>query len=370
MANFRAKAKTGPPTPLVRQRPAENDNLVAFAAEGEGFSAYVHRDVLEFIESESRRAAPNEAIGLLAGRICQDPVRGPYTLVLAADIARPGEVEASPSHVHISAGGNASVRRRLEDTYPDREVVGWFHSHPHYPAQFSHVDIAEQSTWNDPHHIGIVFSGTEKNEPFGVYRGPGAARLSRGHASGSAGVTGHAGFGTGSALPAQTTHAQTVPAQTFTGWTRHDGARSPVVNVPPGTRPAPSREQSGTPRLFFALFLLLLALAVLWLHIRVSSIEADQRRPAVSVVAKPEPTAPVQKPTPPPQELTAGTGPGADDATGRAASPGGQTSGAGAGGLSAPIITPDVTPPANPLNKRVPVETKKRNRKKTKTKKR
>jgi proteasome lid subunit RPN8/RPN11 len=361
MANFRAKAKTGPPSPLVRTQPAENGNLVAFSAEADGFSVYVHREVLEFIERESLRAAPDEAIGLLAGRICQDPVRGPYTLVMAADSARPGEVEASPSHVHISAGGNASVRRRLEDTHPDREVIGWYHSHPRYPAQFSHVDIAEQSTWNDPNHIGIVFSGTEKDEPFGVYRGPGAVRLSRGHAQGRAGVTGQPDFRT----------ERAAPAQALTERARHDGPKPTVVTVPPGglapaPRRAPSGEPIGAPRLFFALLLLGLAAFVVWLHVRVSSIEANLRGAAVSISATPEPTAPAQTPTPPPHAPAADIGPAADSATERAAPPGEQTNSAGASTLPTFIVTPDVMPGANPLSKR----TLKVNNEKAKKKKR
>ena len=172
MSHFKVKSKSGSPTLLMRTRPDDNDSFVAFAAQGENFGAYVHRDALAYIAAAARAAAPNETIGLLAGRVCYDPQTGPYTLVMSADVARPGELEANPGYVHISAEGHARVRRRLEDFNPDREVVGWFHSHPTYTARFSPVDEREQATWSDPNHLGIVFSGNEPNEPFGVYRGP------------------------------------------------------------------------------------------------------------------------------------------------------------------------------------------------------
>lgn len=333
MANFRAKAKTGPPSPLVRPRPSENGNFVPFSAEGDSFSVYVHREVLEFIERESRRAAPDETIGLLAGRVCQDPAHGPYTLVMAADSARAGEVEASPGHVHISAGGNASVRHRLEETHPDREVVGWYHSHPRYPARFSHVDNAEQSTWNDPNHVGIVFSGTEEREPFGVYRGPEAVRLSRGRVPRGADTKG---------LRVETP----APAETLKEQARPKGIKLPVVTIPPGGRaqvawPPQTREPIRALRLFFAILLILLAAGVVWLHMRVSSIETSLHGAAASAATKPAPTAEAPPPAASPE---------ADAATKQDAPPDGQTTGAVPARLPALMGTPDVTPPANPLN--------------------
>lgn len=333
MANFIARTKTGPPSPLVRPRPSENDNFVPFSAEGDGFSVYVHREVLEYIERESRHAAPNETIGLLAGRVCRDPAHGPYTLIMAADSARTDEVEASPGHVHISASGNASVRHRLEETHPDREVVGWYHSHPRYPARFSQVDNAEQSTWNDPNHVGIVFSGTGEPDPFGVYRGPEAVRLSRGRPPRRA-----ADQGLRVESPA--------PAETLKEQARRQGLKLPVVTIPPGgraqvARPALSREPISAPRLLFALLLILLAAGVVWLHVRVSSIETSLHGAAASAATKPAPTAEAPPPAASPE---------ADAATKQDAPPDEQTTGAVPARLPALMGTPDVTPPANPLN--------------------
>lgn len=179
MQPFRTKFKAAPPTPLVRQGPADDRDFVAFVSTRDGFRAYVRHEVLEHIKGEAERAAPDETIGLLAGRVCYDPSTGPYTLVLDADGAHGAEVEASPGYVRITAAGQATVRARLERTNPDREIVGWYHSHPKYEARFSTVDETEQATWADPRHLGIVYSGVDRAEPYGVYRGPQADRLAR-----------------------------------------------------------------------------------------------------------------------------------------------------------------------------------------------
>jgi proteasome lid subunit RPN8/RPN11 len=157
-------------------RPTRDENFVVFTSEDDGFTVFIHRDVTDDISHKAHEAAPNETIGLLAGRVMRDE-RGPYTLVLAAEGARRDEVEATPSHVRISARGHAQVRGRLESSAYGLDIIGWYHSHPRYPARFSSVDVTEQSTWRDQNHLGIVISGSDAREPLGVYRGPHAALL-------------------------------------------------------------------------------------------------------------------------------------------------------------------------------------------------
>lgn len=152
-------------------RPDQPETFKSFASESDAFEVFLHRDVQEAIRRAAREAAPNETIGMLAGRVLRDE-RGPYTLVLAAVGARVNEVEATPSHVRISTSGHAEVRKRLESSAHGLDIIGWYHSHPRFPARFSPVDITEQSTWRDPNHVGIVFSGVDEVEPLGVYRGP------------------------------------------------------------------------------------------------------------------------------------------------------------------------------------------------------
>lgn len=157
-------------------RPARDEKFLVFVSKHDGFAAFIHQDVRNAIFHEARKAMPNETIGLLAGRVMRDE-HGPYTLVLSAEGARHDEVEATPSHVRISAAGHAQVRRRLESSAYGLDIIGWYHSHPRFPARFSPVDKTEQSTWRDLNHLGIVISGNDTREPIGVYRGPETALL-------------------------------------------------------------------------------------------------------------------------------------------------------------------------------------------------
>lgn len=178
MANIKIRTRSGAGQHLVRPRPQEDGQFGLWVSDADHFSAYVHADVLDFIKRNGDTAAPHETIGLLAGRVCHDPVNGPYTLVMAAENAISGEFESGPGHVKLKAIGQTHLRRRLEDAHPDREIVGWYHTHPNYQPVFSPVDAKEQQTWNDQNSIGIVYSTDGSGaESFGVYRGPESVRL-------------------------------------------------------------------------------------------------------------------------------------------------------------------------------------------------
>lgn len=177
MANITIRTRANTSAHLLHPRPQDNTSFERWIGADDNFIVYVHVDVLDFIRSEASRAMPNETIGLLAGRVCEDPQTGPYTIIMAAENARDGEFEASPAHVRLRGPGQTYVRRRLEDAHPDREIVGWYHTHPGYPPVFSNVDMQEQRTWTDRNHIGIVYSTSDHNEPFGVYRSSDANRL-------------------------------------------------------------------------------------------------------------------------------------------------------------------------------------------------
>lgn len=178
MPMFNFRSTHDPVSPLVRTRPEDNGTLRAFTAADERFSVYVHAEVLDFIERQAALAGKNEAIGLLAGRICNDPRRGPFTLVMAAADAREGEFTASPSFVRLLPVGHTNIRRRLSEAHPDREIVGWYHTHPQWKPRFSEVDLEQQRNWEDPNNVGIVYGTDHNGEPFGVYQGPQAILLS------------------------------------------------------------------------------------------------------------------------------------------------------------------------------------------------
>ena len=166
------------PQPLWRQRPREDSSFTCFGVDGDTFEVFIHAQVLVKVWKYMWQAAPNECMGIVAGRCCTDQA-GPYTVITEAEVGTADEADASPGFVKLSQEVHAQVRRRLEKANPVLESVGWFHSHPTFKAQFSGEDFQEQKTWTDDRHIGLLVSGTEQQEPFAVYRGPEGQKLTR-----------------------------------------------------------------------------------------------------------------------------------------------------------------------------------------------
>jgi proteasome lid subunit RPN8/RPN11 len=261
-------------TRLVRPHPDTSDFEV-FAA-SDGFLAFIHRDVLEFIKRHAQRTGSKETIGLLSGRTCIDPNAGPYSLVMAAGDAREGEFMSTAGDVRLLALGQTKVRRRLENAHPDREIIGWYHTHPTFDPRFSGVDEQEQGRTNDPNYIGIVFSGINADEPFGVYRGPDAVLLKRlRHGEPKPLLVPHRtrGFQSTPFLHGGTSSPSHVqqPAP-LTPTAQENGEKSTVV-----TAEVPARRRLHTPVsvvVFAGTFLLIIqVLGFFWQHRRLSSAE-------------------------------------------------------------------------------------------------
>jgi proteasome lid subunit RPN8/RPN11 len=172
---FRPKSRSSVAL-LWRDRPVSNSSLVGFASIASNFEVYLQNEVLTKTLEVCKNALPNETIGLLAGRTCQDS-HGPYTVITAAEAALGDEIESTPAEVRISGAGYAQLRGRLETSHPVLEVIGWFHSHPLTQPLLSKEDLIEQLTWTDNTNIALVVSLVSDGERFGLFHGPDAVLL-------------------------------------------------------------------------------------------------------------------------------------------------------------------------------------------------
>ena len=175
MGHFRPKSRSSIGL-LWRERPSNNLKLVPFTSVDNSFEVYIQENVLQLTLDASLSATPKEAIGLLAGRVCQDAY-GSYTVVIAAEVAHNDEVEATASEIYISSNSYSQLRSRLETNHPILETIGWFHSHTTSPPIPSNEDLIEQSTWTDRNNVALIVSLVSERERFGLFLGPEAIPL-------------------------------------------------------------------------------------------------------------------------------------------------------------------------------------------------
>ena len=139
----------------------------------DGFEALVSDTLIDRLCTLSHAAEPNEWIGILVGRVGED-ARGSYVIV--DGVVLDAEAVATPGSVRSTVRGEQRVREIAAVAYPGSEVLGWAHSHYRCGTYFSPGDCDNQSTWTASYALGIVCD-PRAPERIGVYRGPGAERL-------------------------------------------------------------------------------------------------------------------------------------------------------------------------------------------------
>lgn len=145
---------------------------VQFGAESDGFVVFVTRNAVRDLREGTRASAPNEAFGLLMGKVFHDR-QGVFTVVAGAVYAH--HLSASAGHVRLDAQQMGQLRREASIEHPTADFVGWTHSHGTY-SSYSYTDCEEQRTWTDEHCIGILtFMRPLPERPWAIaYRGPDA----------------------------------------------------------------------------------------------------------------------------------------------------------------------------------------------------
>lgn len=101
----------------------------------------------------------DEVGGLLVGKA----VLWEGTLYIDVEIALAGEqTKAGPTHVTFTADTWAALMRRQEAEYPDRWVVGWYHSHPRMQVFLSDMDVAlQRHFFPQPWHVAVVVNAQD-----------------------------------------------------------------------------------------------------------------------------------------------------------------------------------------------------------------
>lgn len=141
--------------------------------QGHRHAVFVHPGVCARIGAAARDAQPNEAGGLLAGRILQD-ADGGYTLVEGAVVAPPQA--GSVGRITMSPELTAGLCTQAATRYPACDVVGWWHSHAGVSG-YSEVDRANQRAWRNPGHVGLLVFARAGSPRAMAYLGPQSAAL-------------------------------------------------------------------------------------------------------------------------------------------------------------------------------------------------
>jgi proteasome lid subunit RPN8/RPN11 len=114
----------------------------------------ISRSQYEAIRRHGEETYPHECCGVLLGRFEDDGSRA------VSSTARCGNTRTDSAHNRYNIDPRELVRIQREGRERGEDIVGFYHSHPDHPAQWSSTDFAEA------HWIGCsyVITGVEKGK--------------------------------------------------------------------------------------------------------------------------------------------------------------------------------------------------------------
>jgi proteasome lid subunit RPN8/RPN11 len=96
---------------------------------------------------------PHECCGVLLGTMSDDGAR------VVTSIARAGNTRTDSAHNRYNIDPKELVRIQREGRERGEDIIGFYHSHPDHPAQWSQTDLAEAHWFGCSYVITSVEKG-------------------------------------------------------------------------------------------------------------------------------------------------------------------------------------------------------------------
>ncbi len=106
--------------------------------------------------AQATRDLQNEVGGALIGEVCADPVRGkPYIAI--ENILPAQHVEHGSTYVTFTQDTLVQLNNEMEDCFPGKRMVGWYHTHPRLNVFLSSYDAwLHTHFFSDPTQVALV----------------------------------------------------------------------------------------------------------------------------------------------------------------------------------------------------------------------
>ncbi len=112
----------------------------------------------------------NEVGGALIGEVRFDPERNESYIVIQ-DILPAQHVEHGSTHVTFTQDTLVQLNNELEDHFPGKRMVGWYHTHPRLNVFLSNYDSwLHTHFFNDPTQVALVIDPYYQRAGFFVWQ--------------------------------------------------------------------------------------------------------------------------------------------------------------------------------------------------------
>jgi proteasome lid subunit RPN8/RPN11 len=97
----------------------------------------IRRKEYEALRQHGEETYPHECCGILLGQMGDDGVR------TVTSVARAGNTRTDSPHNRYNIDPKDFIRAQREGRERGEDIIGFYHSHPDHPAQWSQTDLAE-----------------------------------------------------------------------------------------------------------------------------------------------------------------------------------------------------------------------------------
>ncbi|MBN1429045.1 MAG: hypothetical protein JXB07_11715 [Anaerolineae bacterium] len=151
----------GDAAPAIEIKPAPYDQAQLWLPKRTHSSTYewleifMTQDAYRQINTHAQSTLDMEVGGMLVGQTCYTPIGLPYIIIEAPMAAR--YVKHGPTHLTFTSDTLSDALNRIDDQYPDKQIVGWYHTHPGLSVFMSPVDVwLHTNFFKEPWQVALV----------------------------------------------------------------------------------------------------------------------------------------------------------------------------------------------------------------------
>jgi proteasome lid subunit RPN8/RPN11 len=126
------------------------------------FQAVVRQSVLNQIHRHGLSSADIEVCGVLVGNVYHDP-SGAWLYIEKAIEGNHATQRAA--QVTFTADTWAHIQAIMDKDYPDKRILGWYHTHPGFGIFLSDMDVfIQENFFPEPWQVALVYDPKAKEE--------------------------------------------------------------------------------------------------------------------------------------------------------------------------------------------------------------
>lgn len=166
----RVSAATAEPDIPVAPLPTDNSNLWQWRPDAAPFPIFLHQRVNRLITLHARENEQREVGGILLGDVRQDGDGQLFVIIthaLKAEFAN-----ETRGHLTFTQKTWLQIHQAHQAQYPDKTIVGWYHTHPGWTIFLSDWDLfIQRNFFKQPWQIALVLDPSLHQAGFFVWKG-------------------------------------------------------------------------------------------------------------------------------------------------------------------------------------------------------